>query len=92
MPMEQFLPVIFLQEPRVLHKSSFFSWCGFYGENTSGLCVFLIYLIDQVDLLYQEAARHYDEKGLAAIVLMIATTNLFNHLNATAKQVACQNW
>ncbi|GLV53879.1 alkyl hydroperoxide reductase AhpD [Dictyobacter sp. S3.2.2.5] len=44
------------------------------------------------DAIWEEAARHYDEKGLAAIVLMIATTNLFNRLNATTRQVAGQNW
>ena len=32
--------------------------------------------------------RLFDEKGLAAIVLMIAVTNLFNRLNATTRQVA----
>ena len=30
------------------------------------------------DELWKEAARHYDEKGLAALVLAIATTNVFN--------------
>ncbi|MGI8857502.1 MAG: carboxymuconolactone decarboxylase family protein [Thermomicrobiales bacterium] len=40
------------------------------------------------DAIWDEATRHYDEQGLAAIVLMIATTNLFNRLNATTKQVA----
>ncbi|GHO69201.1 alkyl hydroperoxide reductase AhpD [Ktedonobacter sp. SOSP1-52] len=44
------------------------------------------------DSIWNEAASHYDEKGLAAIVLMIATTNLFNRLNATTRQVAGQNW
>src|SRR5215831_19430532 len=34
------------------------------------------------DEIWDEAARHYDEKGLAALILMIATTNLFNRLNA----------
>src|SRR6266403_2087710 len=43
--------------------------------------------------LFAEAARHYDEQGLAALILMIATTNLFNRLNATTRQVAgSQNW
>jgi hypothetical protein len=32
------------------------------------------------------AARHYDERGLAALVLMIATTNLFNRLNVSTGQ------
>jgi AhpD family alkylhydroperoxidase len=40
------------------------------------------------DEIWNEAARHYDEQGLAALILMIATTNLFNRLNATIKQVA----
>ena len=45
------------------------------------------------DAVWDEAARHYDERGLAALVLMIATTNLFNRINATTKQVAGrQNW
>ncbi|GHO60969.1 hypothetical protein KSB_94440 [Ktedonobacter robiniae] len=44
------------------------------------------------DEIWEEAARHYDEKGLAAIILMIATTNLFNRLNATTRQMAGQGW
>ena len=40
------------------------------------------------DEIWEAAASHYDEKGLAAIVLMIAVTNLFNRLNATTRQVA----
>src|SRR5690242_4842488 len=45
------------------------------------------------DEIYDEAARHYDERGLAALILMIATTNLFNRLNATTRQVAgSQRW
>jgi AhpD family alkylhydroperoxidase len=40
------------------------------------------------DEIWDEAARHYDERGLAALVLMIATTNLFNCLNLTTRQVA----
>lgn len=44
------------------------------------------------DEVWDEAARHYDEPGLAAIVLMIAVTNLFNRLNATTRQPAGQNW
>jgi hypothetical protein len=34
------------------------------------------------------AARHYDEPGLAALLLMIATTNVFNRLNVATRQVA----
>jgi AhpD family alkylhydroperoxidase len=45
------------------------------------------------DAIWDEAARHYDEQGLAALLLMIATTNLFNRLNASTKQIAGnQNW
>jgi AhpD family alkylhydroperoxidase len=40
------------------------------------------------DQVWDAAAAHYDEKGLAAIVLMIAMTNLFNRLNVTTRQVA----
>jgi AhpD family alkylhydroperoxidase len=44
------------------------------------------------DEIWDEASRHYDEKGLAALILMIATTNLFNRLNATTRQVAGAQW
>jgi AhpD family alkylhydroperoxidase len=38
--------------------------------------------------VWSEAARHYDEQGLAALILSIATTNLFNRLNVATGQVA----
>jgi AhpD family alkylhydroperoxidase len=41
--------------------------------------------------IWNEATLHYDEKALAALVLWIATTNLFNLINATTKQVARDN-
>jgi len=45
------------------------------------------------DSIWDEAAQYYDERGLAALILMIATTNLFNRLNATTRQVAgSQSW
>ncbi|GHO99062.1 alkyl hydroperoxide reductase AhpD [Reticulibacter mediterranei] len=45
------------------------------------------------DEIWEEAARHYDEKGLSAILVMIATTNLFNRLNAPIRQAAGeQEW
>ncbi|GHO43815.1 carboxymuconolactone decarboxylase family protein [Ktedonospora formicarum] len=44
------------------------------------------------DEIWDEAAQYYDERGLAALVLMIATTNLFNRLNATTRQVAGASW
>jgi AhpD family alkylhydroperoxidase len=40
------------------------------------------------DAVWDEAARHFDERGLAALILMIATTNLFNRLNASTRQPA----
>lgn len=40
------------------------------------------------DDIWNEAARHYDERALAALILSIATTNVFNRLNVTTKQVA----
>jgi AhpD family alkylhydroperoxidase len=45
------------------------------------------------DEIWEEATHHYDEQGLAALILMIAVTNLFNRLNATTRQVAgSQKW
>jgi AhpD family alkylhydroperoxidase len=45
------------------------------------------------DSIWEEATRYYDERGLASLILMIATTNLFNRLNATTRQLAgSQNW
>ena len=44
---------------------------------------------DQVpDDVWNEAAQHYDEKGLAALVLAVGTVNLWNRLNVSTKQVA----
>jgi AhpD family alkylhydroperoxidase len=40
------------------------------------------------DAIWDEATRHYDELTLAALILSIATTNLFNRLNVTTRQVA----
>ena len=40
------------------------------------------------DAIWDEAARHYDETGLAALVLWIAATNVFNRLNVSTGQVA----
>ena len=38
--------------------------------------------------IWNETTLHYDEKAVAALVVWIATTNLFNRVNATTKQVA----
>ena len=44
---------------------------------------------DQVpDAMWEEAKRHYDEKALAAVVLSIASVNLWNRLNVATRQVA----
>lgn len=40
------------------------------------------------DAVWAEAARHYDEKALAALVLWIATTNLYNRVNVATRQIA----
>lgn len=40
------------------------------------------------DEIWDEAARHYDERALAALILSIATTNVYNRLNVTTRQVA----
>ncbi|MFJ6700605.1 carboxymuconolactone decarboxylase family protein [Streptomyces sp. NPDC091272] len=40
------------------------------------------------DLVWDTAATHFDEKQLAALVLMTGITNLFNRLNATTRQIA----
>jgi alkylhydroperoxidase family enzyme len=43
------------------------------------------------DAVWDEAAKHYDEKGLGALVLWIATTNLYNRINVTTRQPAGKN-
>jgi len=40
------------------------------------------------DEIWNEAARHYDEPALAALILAIATINVWNRLNVTTRQVA----
>jgi AhpD family alkylhydroperoxidase len=44
------------------------------------------------DEVWDEAARHYDEKALAALVIQIGMINLWNRLNATTRQVAGAKW
>ena len=44
------------------------------------------------DSVWEEAARHYDEQELAALVLSIATINVWNRLNVATRQVAGQEW
>jgi alkylhydroperoxidase family enzyme len=40
------------------------------------------------DGIWDQAAGRYDEQGLAALLLMIAVTNVFNRLNVATRQVA----
>jgi AhpD family alkylhydroperoxidase len=40
------------------------------------------------DAVWDEAARHYDEAQLAAIVLSIATINTWNRSNGATRQIA----
>ncbi|HEV2668726.1 MAG TPA: carboxymuconolactone decarboxylase family protein [Blastocatellia bacterium] len=40
------------------------------------------------DEIWDEAARHYDEQELAALVIHIALINFWNRVNVTTRQVA----
>lgn len=40
------------------------------------------------DEVWKEAARHYDERALAALLLSISVTNVFNRLNVSTRQEA----
>jgi AhpD family alkylhydroperoxidase len=40
------------------------------------------------DEVWNEAARHYDERGLAALLVAIGTINVWNRLNVATRQVA----
>lgn len=44
------------------------------------------------DAIWDEAARHYDEPALAALVIAIANINVWNRLNVTTRQVAGVEW
>jgi len=44
------------------------------------------------DDIWNGAAKHYDEKQLAALLLMIGVTNLFNRMNVPTKQPAGATW
>jgi AhpD family alkylhydroperoxidase len=39
------------------------------------------------DGVWGDAAKHYDEKGLAALLLWVAQSNVFNRLNVATRQV-----
>jgi AhpD family alkylhydroperoxidase len=40
------------------------------------------------DDVWQEAARHYDERAMAGLLLAISTVNVFNRMNVATRQVA----
>jgi alkylhydroperoxidase family enzyme len=44
------------------------------------------------DEIWDEAARHYDEPALGALILAIALINVWNRLNVTTRQVAGSDW
>jgi AhpD family alkylhydroperoxidase len=56
------------------------------------LCEAVTRLSDRADPVpddvWNEAAQQYDEQQLAALILWIAMTNVWNRLNVTTKQVA----
>jgi hypothetical protein len=40
------------------------------------------------DNVWEEAARHYDEAAMAALLISIATINVWNRFNVATRQVA----
>jgi AhpD family alkylhydroperoxidase len=44
------------------------------------------------DEIWAEATRHYDERQLSALVLMVAITNFFNRINTTFRVPAGTRW
>ncbi len=44
------------------------------------------------EAVWADAAAHYDETALAALIIQIAQINVWNRLNAAVKQVAGQKW
>lgn len=43
------------------------------------------------DEIWEQATRHFDEKGLAALIVLIAATNFANRLNVTTRQIPGQH-
>lgn len=39
------------------------------------------------DDVWEEAARHYDERGLGVLMMQIGLVNLWNCVNVTTRQV-----
>jgi AhpD family alkylhydroperoxidase len=44
------------------------------------------------DEIWAEVARHYDERQLGALVLMVAITNFFNRINTSFRVPAGTRW
>lgn len=44
------------------------------------------------DAVYDEAARHYDESALAALITTIGAINIWNRFNVTVRQLAGARW
>jgi alkylhydroperoxidase family enzyme len=44
------------------------------------------------DEVWDEAARHYSEKELAAMVVHISVVNVWNRFNVATRQVAGSGW
>ena len=44
------------------------------------------------DLIWDEAADHFNEEQLSAIILMIGLTNFFNRLNTAIEEPAGTSW
>jgi AhpD family alkylhydroperoxidase len=44
------------------------------------------------DEIWNEVAKHYDERAQAGLVLAIATINVWNRLNVATRQVAGEAW
>jgi AhpD family alkylhydroperoxidase len=44
------------------------------------------------DEIWEGAAQHYDEKGLASLLIAIASINVWNRFNVATKQVAGAEW
>lgn len=44
------------------------------------------------DQVFEEAADHFSEAELSAVILMVAITNFFNRINVTIQEPAGADW
>jgi alkylhydroperoxidase family enzyme len=44
------------------------------------------------DELWAGLTEHYDDKAIAAIIVMVAITNMFNRINTTVREPAGATW